>query len=279
VNALHALSRTAGWVVGHRLSRDVRTETALAQRLQRPTRTGHRIAVLGSEPAVGATTVAALLAVVLAHYRSEDVLAVDGRTRVTGLTPEPEDERCDLAERIGVPPPEAFAAVNPRLTQVRGGLWVLPGGADVSTVRAGFAFTVLDAGTAVGRSDGPAGGTVAGSPGRVLVVPSAPAGLARAWDTLGLLAHGRPTLAPADILFVERTRLRREQARLDGFDEVAKTATGLGVRVARLGYDCRLAEGGALQPGEIAESTRWTLSRLAADPLAGRTSAVPYALN
>jgi hypothetical protein len=277
MTALHALSRTAAWVAGHRVSHDVRTETALARRLQHATSTGYRIAVLGSAPAAGATTVAALLALVLAHYRSEDVLAVDGGAHVAGLAPEQAERGCDLAERVGVPPPEAFAAVNRGLTQARDGLWVLPGGADAADVRGGYAFTVLDAGTAVGRSDGPAGGSVAAAPARVLVVPSGQEGLARAWDALGLLAHGRPPLAPTDILFVERER--GEQAQLDGVDEVAKAATGLGVRVECLAYDRHLAAGGAIRPGEITEQTRWTVSQLAADLLAGRISAVPYALN
>ena len=133
----------------------------------------------------------------------------------------------------------------------------------------------MDAGTAVGRSDGPPGGTVAGSAGRVLVVPSSPDGLTWARDTLGLIAHGRHPLAPTDIVVLDRSG----SGRLVGLDDLTKAATGLGVRVAHLGFDRHLAEAGALRPSEIADATRWTLSQLAADLLAGPTRAVRYALN
>jgi hypothetical protein len=286
--ALHSLARTAGWVVGHRLSRDVRTETVLARWLQEPVVTRRQIAVLGSGPAVGATTVTALLALVLARYRAEDVLAVGCSAASTheAAEPVPDDKhRSGLAERLGVPslhqpratspysPPGFEPSVKPTLTLAAEGLWVMPHSADQPDR---FGITVLDAGTAVGRSDGPPGGSVAGSLGRVQVATSSPAGLAMAWDTLNLLAHGRHPLAPTDILLVERA----ERGGLDDDHErLADAATGLGVRVARLGYDRHLAAAGALRLDQIADSTRWTLSRLAADLLSAPTRTVASAWN
>lgn len=101
----------------------------LLEAVRRPVTTGRRIAVTGVRGGVGTTTVALLMASVLANRRDDPILAVDAdqefstllwRARPELVSPEPDRESDPSAQTGGL---DQLEALVPRTPQ---GLWMLP---------------------------------------------------------------------------------------------------------------------------------------------------------
>ena len=232
------LTRAIRWTVGLSVSRDVRAETLAMVRVQRPIVAGLRIAVLGSAPGVGATTVASVLALVLAHYRADRILAVDADPDGAGA----------LARRVG-----------------GGGL---PGGPANLRLRAGdadgsrFGVCVTDAGAS---AFGPAPDTavLTGAHRRLLVVPATPEGTARRrrrWSGTCLTGHPAP---PTDVVPVFRHGTFGTGGAAH-VDRLAAAVGRYGVGTFPVPYDRVLAGGGTIRASAVGEASRHAFVALAA---------------
>jgi hypothetical protein len=245
------LTRAVRWTAGWSVTRDVRDELTAAARVQRPVVAGLRVVVIGG-PGVGTTTVASLLALVLAHYRTDRVLAVDA-------APGPGSA---LAARVGVPVARRSPARGP------GNLWLVPRGEERRPGRRRhFAVTVTDAGSSVFGAT-TADPVLAGSHGRVLVVPAGADGDAWAAGLLDRLARARHPLSPTDIV------------RIAGPGRTRPAPATPGVRSHTVPYDPALAGAGPVRPSAVADATRRAFVRLAAALLTrpGGGSAGPAAV-
>ncbi|WP_047871503.1 hypothetical protein [Nocardiopsis sp. RV163] len=239
----------------------------LGRRLQRPTSTGRRIVVDDLGSGADASVVTALVARSLAHFRHDRVLAVDA----TGRPP-------SLAERLGLDEPgdldgvdpAGFESVRASLGEVNERLWTVraaPDGAGaymsgLLPIARFFGVTLVA---------GESGGAFVEAVGRaaharVRVVRATREAAIRVGRELDLLVAGggqdevRRTVV---VVFDERRREDR------GFD-VART-TGIiaesGAGVIVLPHDRHLAQGAAVRPGFIRETTHRAVQLVAAEAL------------
>lgn len=262
------LLRRGGRWTAHLFGASARDERALAQAaegVRRPVSTGRRIGVRGVRGGSGATTVAALLAVVYARRRSDTVLAVDAVPDLGWLGHRlgtaPADPR-DLDEVIGHAVDRPVTAFEQQYVLPRAGaLHVLPGAAPGGRTTAEQASAVLARHFAVTVLDGPSLGLRASGlddvHAAVLVAPASPDGVRRA--VTAVAEHAGP--APAVVLVShqadDRVRLRPALA----------AVWAAGAPAVHLPYDRHLAAGGALEPGRLSARAVRAATELAAEVL------------
>lgn len=278
-----------GEAVGRRLGRAVRNvfgsstvqQTGEAARnasaIQQPVTTGRQIAVSSIRGGAGKSTVAALLALSYAHYRTDPVLAVEADPAL-GTLPhrlgagEVRWSCSDLARILD--PSLQITDVTGYLLPYPGGGWLLPGsqGAvgtmlDVETyrvvmtsLRRYFAATVVDCETLpaeVART------AMVTTHARVLVAPATAEGVASTRTVLDWLGGVHRSVLPSTVVVLTHA------APEVGVD-VAKAAEyvgATGAAVLQLPYDRHLAAGGAVHTSLLAEHTRAAVARIGAEAM------------
>ncbi|QDQ16549.1 type VII secretion protein [Streptomyces spectabilis] len=245
--------------------------------MQQPVTTGRVIAVTSIRGGVGKTTVAALLGRTFNHYRHDPVLTLEADAALGTLPVRMGAESirwacADLARVLN--PAMRLTDVTGYLVPVSDGGWLLPAshgrvGAplDVATyrtvtlaLRRYFAVTVVDCETLPGEVARTAMDT---AHARVVVAPMTAEGVngtRLVLDWLAQLPHS--ALATTVVALTVAT----PDAALD-----PKAAAGhlreTGVTVVPLGYDRHLAAGGPIRVERLAEATRDSAARLAAEAM------------
>lgn len=249
-----------------------RTETARA--IQQPVTTGRQIAVGSIRGGAGKSTVAALLALTFAHYRSDPVLAVEA-DGVLGTLPARLGARevrwscSDIAGVIDASTP--LANVTGYLVPFHGG-WLLPGSRGTVTrnrldpkayymamasLRRHFGVTVVDCETLptdVARY------ALSSTQARVLTAPATIEGVAGTRLILDWLDTLDPAMLPTTVVALVHTSP-------DMAVDTAKAVRHLEVRgaaVVPVPYDRSLAAGGPIRTARLARATRDAAARLAA---------------
>ncbi|MFG3368761.1 hypothetical protein ACGF0K_27815 [Streptomyces sp. NPDC048156] len=250
-------------------------EARLARELQQPVANGRVIAVTSIRGGVGKTTVSALLARTLNHYRHDPVLALEADaalgTLPVRLGAESVRWSCpDLAQILK--PSMQLIDVTGYLVPVTDGGWLLPAsqgrvGAplDVRTyrtvslaLRRHFAMTVVDCETLPGEVARTAMDT---AHARVVVAPMTVEGVGGTRVVLDWLAQ-LPKAALASTV-VALTSSAPDMT----LDLKAATAhlRETGVAVVHLPYDRHLAAGGPIRTALLSEATRRAATGLAAE--------------
>ncbi|MGW6154804.1 hypothetical protein ACWFRM_16965 [Streptomyces sp. NPDC055144] len=256
-------------------AQEVSEETRLARELQQPVSNGRVVAVTSIRGGVGKTTVSALLARTLNHYRHDPVLALEADaalgTLPVRLGAESVRWSCpDLAQILK--PSMQLTDVTGYLVPVTDGGWLLPAsqgrvGAplDVRTyrtvslaLRRYFAMTVVDCETLPGEVARTAMDT---AHARVVVAPMTVEGVGGTRVVLDWLAQ-LPKAALAGTV-VALTSSAPDMT----LDLKAATAhlRETGVAVVHLPYDRHLAAGGPIRTALLSEATRRAATGLAAE--------------
>ncbi|MFE5021956.1 type VII secretion protein [Streptomyces sp. NPDC056656] len=250
-------------------------ETRLAREVQQPVANGRVVAVTSIRGGVGKTTVSALLARTLNHYRHDPVLALEADaalgTLPVRLGAESVRWSCpDLAQILK--PSMRLTDVTGYLVPVTDGGWLLPAsqgrvGAplDVRTyrtvslaLRRYFAVTVVDCETLPGEVARTAMDT---AHARVVVAPMTVEGVGGTRVVLDWLAQ-LPKAALASTV-VALTSSAPDMT----LDLKAATAhlRETGVAVVHLPYDRHLAAGGPIRTALLSEATRRAATGLGAE--------------
>ncbi|WP_406103062.1 type VII secretion protein [Streptomyces sp. NBC_01003] len=253
----------------------VSEETRLAREVQQPVANGRVVAVTSIRGGVGKTTVSALLARTLNHYRHDPVLALEADaalgTLPVRLGAESVRWSCpDLAQILK--PSMRLTDVTGYLVPVTDGGWLLPAsqgrvGAplDIRTyrtvslaLRRYFAVTVVDCETLPGEVARTAMDT---AHARVVVAPMTVEGVGGTRVVLDWLAQ-LPKAALASTV-VALTSSAPDMT----LDLKAATAhlRETGVAVVHLPYDRHLAAGGPIRTALLSEATRRAATSLAAE--------------
>ncbi|WP_326773297.1 hypothetical protein [Streptomyces sp. NBC_01445] len=253
----------------------VSEETRLAREVQQPVANGRVVAVTSIRGGVGKTTVSALLARTLNHYRHDPVLALEADaalgTLPVRLGAESVRWSCpDLAQILK--PSMRLTDVTGYLVPVTDGGWLLPAsqgrvGAplDIRTyrtvslaLRRYFAVTVVDCETLPGEVARTAMDT---AHARVVVAPMTAEGVGGTRVVLDWLAQ-LPKAALASTV-VALTSSAPDMT----LDLKAATAhlRETGVAVVHLPYDRHLAAGGPIRTALLSEATRRATTGLAAE--------------
>ncbi|MFB7707655.1 hypothetical protein [Streptomyces sp. NPDC056105] len=253
----------------------VSEETLLARELQQPVANGRVVAVTSIRGGVGKTTVSALLARTLNHYRHDPVLALEADaalgTLPVRLGAESVRWSCpDLAQILK--PSMQLTDVTGYLVPVTDGGWLLPAsqgrvGAplDVRTyrtlslaLRRYFAVTVVDCETLPGEVARTAMDT---AHARVVVAPMTVEGVGGTRVVLDWLAQLPKAALAATVVALTSSA---PDMTLD-----LKAATAhlreTGVAVVHLPYDRHLAAGGPIRTALLSEATRRAATVLAAE--------------
>ncbi|MFD4644981.1 hypothetical protein [Streptomyces sp. NPDC058441] len=256
-------------------AQEVSEETRLARELQQPVANGRVVAVTSIRGGVGKTTVSALLARTLNHYRHDPVLALEADaalgTLPVRLGAESVRWSCpDLAQILK--PSMQLTDVTGYLVPVTDGGWLLPAsqgrvGAplDVRTyrtlslaLRRYFAVTVVDCETLPGEVARTAMDT---AHARVVVAPMTVEGVGGTRVVLDWLAQLPKAALAATVVALTSSA---PDMTLD-----LKAATAhlreTGVAVVHLPYDRHLAAGGPIRTELLSEATRRAATGLAAE--------------
>ncbi|MDC7338331.1 hypothetical protein PQR15_19685 [Streptomyces lydicus] len=238
---------------------------------------GRQIAVSSIRGGAGKSTVAALLALTYAHYRSDPVLAVEADPAL-GTLPHRLGARevrwsgSDLAQIVD--PSMLITDLTGYLLPFAGGGWLLPGSQgsigtrlDIDTyrvvmtsLRRHFATTVVDCETLpaeVART------ALVTTQARVLVTPATPEGVAATRSVLNWIGGLHPGLLPTTVVVLTHPSP-------DSGVEVRRAAEHLGAggaAVLPLPYDRHLAAGGAIRTELLGERTREAAARIAAEAM------------
>ncbi|MFF0627612.1 hypothetical protein [Streptomyces sp. NPDC004296] len=273
------LARRAGRALRRVFASSPAAETAAvtqaAYAIQQPVSSGRQIAVSSIRGGAGKSTVAALLALTFAHYRSDPVLAVEADPAL-GTLPHRLGARevrwsgSDLAQILD--PSMLITDLTGYLLPFSGGGWLLPGsqGAigtrlDIDTyrvvmtsLRRHFAATVVDCETLpaeVART------ALVTTQARVLVTPATPEGVAATRSVLDWIGGLHPGLLPTTVVVLTHSSP-------DSGVDVRKAAAHLGAggaAVLPLPYDRHLAAGGAIRSELLGARTREAAARIAAE--------------
>jgi len=228
--------------------------------VQRPVTTGRRIAVAGVRDGSGTTTVAALLAAVLADRRADGVLAVDTDAALRSLLwrfgiEDPAPDAVTPTDPADSADADAFAPERAR------GLWLMPGGpeyGDISGVgeyARFFGVTVVDLGPAyLSTAD-------VGAQAGVLVVPATLDGLRAVRAAAADLTDDLDDVVAHPV--VALVQLTPGSDGID-LDQALILLNRYGLAAVTLPYDRHLAAGGPILPDLIAETTVAAATALAA---------------
>ncbi|MFI0155555.1 hypothetical protein [Streptomyces lydicus] len=275
------LARRAGRALRRVFASSPAAETAAvtqaAYAIQQPVTSGRQIAVSSIRGGAGKSTVAALLALTYAHYRSDPVLAVEADPAL-GTLPHRLGARevrwsgSDLAQIVD--PSMLITDLTGYLLPFAGGGWLLPGSQgsigtrlDIDTyrvvmtsLRRHFAATVVDCETLpaeVART------ALVTTQARVLVTPATPEGVAATRSVLNWIGGLHPGLLPTTVVVLTHPSP-------DSGVEVRRAAEHLGAggaAVLPLPYDRHLAAGGAIRTELLGERTREAAARIAAEAM------------
>ncbi|MFH8684685.1 hypothetical protein [Streptomyces lydicus] len=283
------LARRAGRALRRVFASSPAAETAAvtqaAYAIQQPVTSGRQIAVSSIRGGAGKSTVAALLALTYAHYRSDPVLAVEADPAL-GTLPHRLGARevrwsgSDLAQIVD--PSMLITDLTGYLLPFAGGGWLLPGSQgsigtrlDIDTyrvvmtsLRRHFAATVVDCETLpaeVART------ALVTTQARVLVTPATPEGVAATRSVLNWIGGLHPGLLPTTVVVLTHPSP-------DSGVEVRRAAEHLGAggaAVLPLPYDRHLAAGGAIRTELLGERTREAAARIAAEAMDRAVSREP----
>ncbi|MFG2656753.1 hypothetical protein [Streptomyces sp. NPDC048425] len=256
-------------------AQEVSEETRLARELQQPVANGRMVAVTSIRGGVGKTTVSALLARTLNHYRHDPVLALEADAALGTLPVRlgAESVRWSCPELAQILKPSMqLTDVTGYLVPVTDGGWLLPAsqgrvGAplDVRTyrtlslaLRRYFAVTVVDCETLPGEVARTAMDT---AHARVVVAPMTVEGVGGTRVVLDWLAQLPKAALAATVVALTSSA---PDMTLD-----LKAATAhlreTGVAVVHLPYDRHLAAGGPIRTALLSEATRRAATVLAAE--------------
>ncbi|WP_308119536.1 hypothetical protein [Streptomyces sp. JJ38] len=273
-------------------AKDTAAATETAHAIQQPITTGRQIAVTSIRGGAGKSTLAALLALTFAHYRTDPVLAVEADPALGTLprrlgAAEVRWSCADLA-RI-VDPSMQITDVTGYLLPFPGGGWLLPGsqgsvGAqlDVDTyrvvmtsLRRYFGTTLVDCETLpaeVART------ALTTTQARVLVTPATVEGVAATRTVLDWIGGLHRSMLPTTVVVLTHSTpdMTLDESEAAGYLEAG------GAKVLSLPYDRHLAAGGGIRTSLLGQSTREAAARIAATLMdramsrgarAGRTAA------
>ncbi|MEU8783188.1 hypothetical protein [Streptomyces sp. NPDC048637] len=283
------LARRAGRALRRVFASSPAAETAAvtqaAHAIQQPVTTGRQIAVSSIRGGAGKSTVAALLALTYAHYRSDPVLAVEADPAL-GTLPHRLGARevrwsgSDLAQIVE--PSMLITDLTGYLLPFAGGGWLLPGSQGaigtrldldtyrvvMTSLRHHFAATVVDCETLpaeVART------ALVTTQARVLVTPATPEGVAASRSVLDWIGGLHSGLLPTTVVVLTHTSP-------DSGLDVRRAAEHLGAggaAVLPLPYDRHLAAGGAIRTELLGERTREAAARIAAEVMDRAVSREP----
>ncbi|MFH8566956.1 hypothetical protein [Streptomyces sp. NPDC017993] len=275
------LGRRAGRALRRVFASSPAAETAAVTRaahaIQQPVTTGRQIAVSSIRGGAGKSTVAALLALTYAHYRSDPVLAVEADPAL-GTLPHRLGARevrwsgSDLAQIVD--PSMLITDLTGYLLPFAGGGWLLPGSQGaigtrldldayrvvMTSLRRHFSTMVVDCETLpaeVART------ALVTTQARVLVTPATPEGVAATRSVVDWIGSLHPGLLPTTVVVLTHSSP-------DAGVDVRKAAEHLGAggaAVLPLPYDRHLAAGGAIRTELLGERTREAAARIAAETM------------
>ncbi|HSA52030.1 MAG TPA: hypothetical protein VLH10_18230 [Yinghuangia sp.] len=261
-------------VLGASAAHDGASRAETARAIQQPITTGRQIAVGSIRGGAGKSTVAALLALTFAHYRTDPVLAVEA-DGVLGTLPRRLGAKeirwscSDIAHVIDASTP--LANVTGYLVPFHGG-WLLPGSRGrvtrnrldpkayymaMASLRRHFGVTVVDCETLpteVARL------ALSSTQARVLATPATVEGVASTRLVLDWLDTLDPAMLPTTVVALVH-------ASPDTALDTRKALRHLEVRgatVISVPYDRSLAAGGEIRTAGLARDTRDAAARLAA---------------
>ncbi|WP_436777897.1 cellulose synthase operon protein YhjQ/BcsQ, partial [Yinghuangia sp. YIM S09857] len=249
----------------------------VVRRIQQPITTGRQIAVSGVRGGAGKSTVAALLALTLGHYRTDSVLAVEadgalGTLPVRLGATEVQWSCADLAEAVDASTP--LEEVTRYLLPFSGGR-LLPGSRGLVTrsrlapktywmamaaLRRHFAATVVDCESLPAEV---ARLAICAAQSRVLVSPTTVEGIRTTRLVLDWLDTVDPVMLPTTVVALV-------QGSPDAAVDAKRAASQLAVRgiaMVEVPYDRSLAVGGVIDTGRLARATRDAAARLAAEAM------------
>ncbi|MER6844003.1 MinD/ParA family ATP-binding protein [Streptomyces platensis] len=259
--------------------------TQAAHAIQQPVATGRQIAVSSIRGGAGKSTLAALLALTYAHYRSDPVLAVEADPAL-GTLPHRLGARevrwsgSDLAQIVE--PSMLITDLTGYLLPFAGGGWLLPGSQGaigtrldldtyrvvMTSLRRHFAATVVDCETLpaeVART------ALVTTQARVVATPATPEGVAATRSVLDWIGGLHSGLLPTTVVVLTHTSP-------DSGVDVRRAAEHLGAggaAVLPLPYDRHLAAGGAIRTELLGERTREAAARIAAEVMDRAVSREP----
>ncbi|MFI1500406.1 hypothetical protein [Streptomyces platensis] len=259
--------------------------TQAAHAIQQPVTTGRQIAVSSIRGGAGKSTLAALLALTYAHYRSDPVLAVEADPAL-GTLPHRLGARevrwsgSDLAQIVE--PSMLITDLTGYLLPFAGGGWLLPGSQGaigtrldldtyrvvMTSLRRHFAATVVDCETLpaeVART------ALVTTQARVVATPATPEGVAATRSVLDWVGGLHSGLLPTTVVVLTHTSP-------DSGVDVRRAAEHLGAggaAVLPLPYDRHLAAGGAIRTELLGERTREAAARIAAEVMDRAVSREP----
>ncbi|MFD5395716.1 hypothetical protein ACFWJW_16005 [Streptomyces sp. NPDC127097] len=259
--------------------------TQAAHAIQQPVATGRQIAVSSIRGGAGKSTLAALLALTYAHYRSDPVLAVEADPAL-GTLPHRLGARevrwsgSDLAQIVE--PSMLITDLTGYLLPFAGGGWLLPGSQGaigtrldldtyrvvMTSLRRHFAATVVDCETLpaeVART------ALVTTQARVVATPATPEGVAATRSVLDWVGGLHSGLLPTTVVVLTHTSP-------DSGVDVRRAAEHLGAggaAVLPLPYDRHLAAGGAIRTELLGERTREAAARIAAEVMDRAVSREP----
>ncbi|WP_286988750.1 AAA family ATPase [Thermomonospora sp. CIF 1] len=278
-SALRRVGRGVRKMVGATAAGDMREMTGMVQRLQSPVPSCRRIAVTSIRGGAGKTTVAALLASVIAEHREDRVLAMDADSGLGSLAlrlnVRPERSIHDLAAAR----PRSWEETAPYLSRTEQGLWVMSGTArgrvselDLETFQAAasgvsryFSAAVIDCGA--GIVERLQRGVLAAAHAQVFVAPGTVDGALSARHTLSwFVGSGYEQLLSRTVV-----TLVTHSPHADGDADLERARQILsdgGLPVVVVPYDRHLATGTAITPGRVSGGVRTAVSWIAAEVFA-----------
>ncbi|UGY93027.1 hypothetical protein [Streptomyces gobiensis] len=258
-------------------AQDTAVATHTAQVIQQPITTGRQIAVTSIRGGAGKSTVAALLSLTYAHYRSDPVLTVEADPALGPLplrlgAAEVRWSCADLARIID--PSMQITDITGYLVRLSSGGWLLPGsqgavGAQLdvdiyrivmTSLRRYFGTTIVDCETLPAEL---ARTALTTTQARVLVTPATVEGLAATRSVLDWVGGVHRSLLPTTVVALTHTSP-------DMAVDERRAAEHLGVggaRVVSLPYDRHLAAGGQIQSALLGQATREAAAQLAAEAM------------
>ncbi|MBB5933921.1 hypothetical protein [Streptomyces zagrosensis] len=271
------MARRTGRTLLRLVSSATRESTAVteaARAIQQPVTTGRQIAVTSIRGGSGKSTVAALLALTYAHYRTDPVLAVEADPALGTLprrlgVAEVRWTCADLA-RI-VDPSMRITDLTGYLVPHAGGGWLLPGSQGavgtqldieayrtvMTSVRRYFGMTVVDCETLpaeVART------ALTTTQARVVVAPATVEGVAATRAVLDWVGGLHRSMLPTTVVVLNHTV---PHASLDA-GKAAEHLGRDGAQVVTLPYDRHLAPGGIVRTRLLAQRTVDATAQLAA---------------
>jgi MinD-like ATPase involved in chromosome partitioning or flagellar assembly len=270
------MSRGMRRAVGATAAGDLRETTGMVERLSQPVPSCRRIAVTSIRGGAGKTTVAALVASVIAEHREDRVLALDADSGL-GSLPLRLAVRADRSMRdLAAARPRTWEETAGFLTPTEAGLWVLSGTAagqvselDLRTFQlaAGglsryFSTAVIDCGAGIVAEL--QRGVLAAAHAQVFVTPGTVDGALSALQTLGwFVGSGYESLLSRTVVaLVAHSPHAEGDADLERARQVISEGS---LPVVVVPYDRHLATGAAISTERVSADVRVAASWIAAE--------------